>query len=100
MAGVAMSDPDVTIPDEAVVAALAASSRALDNQFDDPAWAALKAAAPLIVAAAFEQYAASIDYDHIRSKTTRPRGRLTAVDLVREDLLRIASELRGGETDA
>jgi hypothetical protein len=41
----------VSVPDEAFVAALDASSHALDNPPADPARAALEAAAPLIVAA-------------------------------------------------
>jgi hypothetical protein len=88
--------PDITIPEEAIEAACAAHEENEGWEREAGVRAAVAAAAPLIVAAAFEQYAATIDYDHVRSKTTRPGGRLTPVDLVREDLLRLAAELRGG----
>jgi hypothetical protein len=77
----------VSIPEEAIELAREVAMRTGSTK------ASVEAAAPLIVAAAYERLAKSIDYDRYRSRTST--GGATAVDLVREDILAQASVLRG-----
>ncbi len=89
------------VPDEAVARAVATWYGVEPDEGLDPADQkacadgmrdVLEAAAPLIVAAAYEQLAESINYPRFRENTKT--GLVTSVDLIREDLLERASVLR------